>query len=341
MKSLKSIAIALMAFGALAAQGADVTPSNRYITRKVNSGAFTAIRTNTSLDIVYTVGPRDIEIYAPDNLMPYIQVAIKGSELIVSYKENMNIHGSHKSHIKISAPDVNKFTTASAGDIDIKSPIRLNNQTVEMRVLSAGDITAKAIEASEIRLQTNSAGDIETGSLKAENVFLMVNSAGDIETENVTARNKATVSVNSAGDVEVPEIVAGGMVSLSTNSAGDIKITTVSAPSASISTNSSGDIRVSELKADDVSASSGSSGNINLSGVCSSASLSARSVGDVNAKGLKAKDVDASVSSSGNVTCYAVNSLLARRSSVGEIRYAGNPSTVKIESNRKDGVRPL
>ena len=155
MKSLKSIAIALMAFGALAAQGADVTPSNRYITRKVNSGAFTAIRTNTSLDIVYTVGPRDIEIYAPDNLMPYIQVAIKGSELIVSYKENMNIHGSHKSHIKISAPDVNKFTTASAGDIDIKSPIRLNNQTVEMRVLSAGDITAKAIEASEIRLQTN------------------------------------------------------------------------------------------------------------------------------------------------------------------------------------------
>ena len=169
------------------------------------------------------MGPRDIEIYAPDNLMPYIQVAIKGSELIVSYKENMNIHGSHKSHIKISAPDVNKFTTASAGDIDIKSPIRLNNQTVEMRVLSAGDITAKAIEASEIRLQTNSAGDIETGSLKAENVFLMVNSAGDIETENVTARNKASVSVNSAGDVDVPEIVAGGMVSLSTNSAGDIK----------------------------------------------------------------------------------------------------------------------
>lgn len=64
MKSLKSIAIALMAFGALAAQGADVTPSNRYITRKVNSGAFTAIRTNTSLDIVYTVGPLYSTTYA-------------------------------------------------------------------------------------------------------------------------------------------------------------------------------------------------------------------------------------------------------------------------------------
>ena len=105
--------------------------------------------------------------------------------------------------------------------------------------------------------------------------------------------------------------------------------------------NSSGDIRVSELKVNDVSASSSSSGNINLTGVCSSASLSARSVGDINAKGLRAKDVDATVSSSGNVTCHAVNSLVARRSSVGEIRYAGNPSPVKIESNRKDGVRPL
>ena len=48
------------------ATAATIVPSSKYVTRKVNSGDFTAVCTNTAIDIIYTVGPRSIEIYAPD-----------------------------------------------------------------------------------------------------------------------------------------------------------------------------------------------------------------------------------------------------------------------------------
>lgn len=342
---LKSFAFAAMlAASAVSAQAAEVTitSSNKYITRKVTSGDFDAIRTNTSIDIIYTVGPRDIEISAPDVLMPYVQVALKGTELIVSYKENMNIKGNHKTCVKISAPNVRMFTTGSAGDITINSPISQKSKTVEMVVLSAGDITAKNIEATEVKLRSNSAGDIKTGTIKADEVSLTANSAGDIETGNITSQNNVQIFANSAGDIEVPEIVAGIGVRVAVNSAGDVEIKEVSADNASFATNSAGDIKVSTVKATNVSANINSAGDLTLSGICTNATLATRSMGDINARNLKAENVTAEVRSGGEVTCWALNSLTATRIGMGEIRYAGKPVNLTIDDRQHSkGVKPL
>lgn len=342
MKGIKAIALAAtIVFGVLEAAAVSITPSNRYTTRTVSVGAFDAVRTNTSIDIEYTVGPRKVEVYAPDNLSQYIQVALKGTELVVNYKENMNIKGSHKSYVKVSAPDVTRFTSGSSGNITIKSTIKQKGKTVELNVLSAGDIKALNIEAADIKLRTNSSGDIDTGTLKADNVSLLVNSAGDIETKTITARKQAKLIVNSSGDIEVPEVVAGEDVSMISNSAGDVEAGAVSTPMVSINANSSGNVSVSSLKADDVKATSNSTGNVDISGICSMAVLTAKSSGNIKAHKLKAKDVSARTSSAGNITCHALEMLDARRTNSGTIRYTGDPTTVKIDSPREEGIKPF
>lgn len=323
-----------------AAFGATVNPSNKYRIRKVTSKEFDAVRTNTAIDIVYTVGPTDIEIYAPDNLLPYIQVTLKGTEIIVSYKEDMHINGKHKSEVRISAPAVKRFTTGSAGNITINSNISLKNEELELIVLSAGDIKARNLEAQSVLLRTNSAGDIETGSIKADNVSLIANSAGDIETDNITAKKEAKLICNSAGDIEAGEVYAGSIIKTVTNSAGDIEIPVASAPDISVSANSSGDIEIKNAKATNVSAATNSAGNIKISGICSEASLSSGSTGSILARNLKASNVTASARSVGNIECHALKSLSAVRTGTGKIRYAGNPSETTIQ-DRKGGVTPL
>lgn len=331
--------LAVVSAGAI--QAVTITPSNKYVTRKLTTGTFDAIRTNTSIDVVYTVGPRSIEVYAPDNLIDYIKVSVKGSELTVNYKENMNIKGNHKSCVRVSAPDVKTFTTASAGDITIKSPINLANSTVTMTCLSAGDIDALSIEARQVSLTSSSAGDIETKNIKAEDISLSCNSAGDIETGAVTVTGNATLKTNSAGDIDITRLLAGTEVIALANSAGKIEIDAVNTEKADFSSNSAGDIVVKDIKANIIKGSVNSAGSVSLSGNCDVADFSSRSTGAVKASGLKANKVTASVYSLGEVKCQALESLDAIRKGMGSIQYAGSPANITVDDPRGGGVIKL
>ncbi len=269
------------------ATAATIVPSSKYVSRKVNSGDFSAVCTNTAIDIIYTVGPRSIEIYAPDNLINYIKVSQSGSEIRVNYSENMTINGNHKSYVKISAPAVSRFTTGSAGKITIDSPLTLKGNTVELNVNSAGNIKAKTIDAQTVSLKTNSAGNIETGSLKADEIRLINNSVGNITTGNIIAEQSAKVIANSAGNITLPEIVAGNQVSVNANSVGKVDVSAMSATKVEFHTNSAGNVNVDKVEATSVTATSNSVGNVTVNGICRDAELTTRSSGKIDASGLK------------------------------------------------------
>ncbi len=338
----KYIAAAILAFIAIVAQAATITPSKNYVTRTLKIGAFTALRTNTSIDIEYTVGPQSVKLYAPDNLADYVRVTLADGELKVGYSEDMNIRGSHKTRLIVSAPNVVKFTTASSGDIEIKSDISQPAQNVDLTVLSAGDIDALNIKANNIKLHTNSAGDIEVKNLTAVSIDLYSNSAGDIEARDLKATKDIKLYVNSAGDIEVNKAYAANQLEMYINSAGDISVAEASAEEVKAFTNSSGDIKVTSVDATSVIAAANSAGDVTLSGIADKAKLESTSHGSINAKGLKAISVTAKVSSIGNITCYPLQSLDATRLSVGKIRYANTPTNLtKTESRRDSGIIPL
>lgn len=317
-----------------------IVPSSKYVTRKVNSGDFTAVCTNTAIDIVYTVGPRSIEVYAPDNLIPYIKVSLSDSEIRVNYSENMTINGSHKSYVKISAPAVSRFTTGSAGKITIDSPLTLKKDRVELVVNSTGTIKSKTIEAQSVSLKTNSAGNIETGNLKADEIRIIANSAGNITTGNIIAEQSTKVIANSAGNITIPEIVAGSQVSGNANSVGNINVRVISAPTVEFHTNSAGNVNISKVEATSVTATSNSIGNLTVNGICRDAKLTTRSSGKIDASGLKANTVEANVSGIGGISCWAIEEIKGARRGNGELKYKGEPSKIQIKEPHNNAYYP-
>ncbi|MEQ6124770.1 head GIN domain-containing protein [Pseudotenacibaculum sp. MALMAid0570] len=104
-----------------------------------------------------------------------------------------------------------------------------------------------------------------------------------------------------------------------------------------VSTSSGADMRI-EVDADNVVSSSSSGSDLRISGKSNTHSTSATSGSSIYAYKLESKDVTAKVSSGADIGVYASESINARASSGGDIRYKGNPEKVNKKTSSGGGV---
>ena len=147
-----------------------ITPSKNYVTKKVNVGSFNAISTSSSVDVIYTQssGGQNVEIYAPDNLVDYIDVRVEGGVLEVGFKSprnNFSINGKHKKEVRVSAPAVNSLKASSSGDIIIKNGLKTSGK-VTVKASSSGDVTGSTISCDDFAATANSSGEIGRASCR-------------------------------------------------------------------------------------------------------------------------------------------------------------------------------
>lgn len=263
------------------AENINVCVSDRYVTKTVKTEDFHSIRTASSIDIEYTVGPRKVEIYAPDNLIEYIAVNVANDVLQVKYNvKRIQINGRNKAVVRVSAPDVTEFMTGSSGDIDIKSAIK-SSSYLHFITRSSGDITAGTITAPEVIMTTQSSGDIEATDVNCTSARLKTQSSGDIKI-NIIKCDEANIATQSSGDIKIEKVNAA-TVKASTQSSGDIKLKG-NCQTALLTTQSSGDISAESLKARDTTAKCLSSGDIRCY-ASESLTVSCPSVGSVGYSG--------------------------------------------------------
>lgn len=238
-----------------------IQTSKNYVEKTVKTGDFRAVCTSTSIDIEYRQGPRKVEIYAPDNLIEYIEVSVHNGVLTASYNVNrIQIIGSNKTVIKVSAPDVSKFYTTSSGDIDIVTPLSSKSK-VEFSTSSSGDISAGSVSAPNVVFCTQSSGDIEVDYLKCTDAKFSTMSSGDIEIDNLEAVS-VLATTQSSGDISLSGRCEKAV--LSTQSSGDIKASRLKSRNTEAYCMSSGDIEC--YASDYLKASRMSAGSIGYSG---------------------------------------------------------------------------
>lgn len=299
-KLIAALGIALILTAAescsVSLEGKTIKPSSKYVTKKIELSDISSIKSSTSIDVVYTQskGKTYAEVYAPDNVIPYVKVQQKGDKLEVGYNfpkgQSFSINGKYECTVKVFAPEVTSFATASSSDITLATPLKTNK---------------------DVTLTTSSSGNIDAGRIQCKNLNIQTSSSGDITIKDVTCR----------------------MLEASTSSSGDLEIDAAHCNQADFCSSSSGGCAVQSLVcADNVQAQTNSSGDIRLSGQCATADYSSQSSGSIYAQKLKAAQVKASVSSGGNILCHATESLSASTSSGGEIRYAGNPRRITGKS---------
>lgn len=346
MKRIISLAAALAliiaAIPAAASTRIKVVPSKTYVTRVVSCPDFTKLVTNTTIDIEYTVGPKSVKLYAPDNLIDYMQVTSSGSSLTVSWKSgvNLNINGSYTAKMIVSAPAVNDFLTNSTGDITIKSPLNGQGSNYSFVTNSTGDIHMGSVTTTgeHMKLVSNSTGDITANKLQAGNVYLTANSTGDITASSVKGRENAMLHSNSTGDITVGSVTTE-IASLASSSTGDVKVDNLSAEDARIKSRSTGDVRVSDMAVEILRVEATSTGNVKLAGKCSKATMSAGSTSEIEARNLKALDLTVSASSTAEVECYAVRSINAScSSSSAEIKCYSKPGMATLSGSYTDNI---
>lgn len=201
-----------------------ITPSKNYVTKKVNVGSFNAISTSSSVDVIYTQssGGQNVEIYAPDNLVDYIDVRVEGGVLKVGFKSprnNFSINGKHKKEVRVSAPAVNSLKASSSGDIIIKNGLKTSGK-VTVKASSSGDVTGSTISCDDFAATANSSGDVSVKNLNAADVSADASSSGDVILAGIC--ENASYRASSSGDVKAKGMKAVN-VTASASSSGDVE----------------------------------------------------------------------------------------------------------------------
>ena len=284
-----AVALMLTVSGCYAGGRNAVKPSKNYVTEKVSISDIEAIRSSSSVDVVYTQasGTPYAEIYAPDNIVPLVKVEQDGKDLKIGFKSNTSIQGKYKCEVRVFAPEVTSFSTSSASDITLANGLK-TSKPVTLKASSSGDIDASSVQCGDLSMTTSSSGDIKAGTITCAMLALDTQSSGDIKLASATCTG-AAIESSSSGDCVVSEMACSGDVKASTSSSSDIK----------------------------------------LAGTCRNASFSASSAGSIYAKDLLAKDVEARASSAGDIECNASGVLSTSVSSAGGVRYKGEPARVE------------
>ena len=134
----------------------------------------------------------------------------------------------------------------------------------------------------------------------------------------VTYVNLDKLSASSAGSIFSEETIEARTMEISVSSAGSVELT---------------------LDAGSVEVSSSSAGDVELKGKVRSLTAEASSAGEIDAYDLEAGEVEAVAASAASVKVSVKESLEARASTAGSIRYRGNPDRSNTNSSSGGSVK--
>lgn len=133
----------------------------------------------------------------------------------------------------------------------------------------------------------------------------------------VTVKDIESIRASSGSDVYSEGVLKADEITVSTSSGADMKVA---------------------LNANSVDASSSSGSDLKITGTTVDFYGDASSGSSTNAYGLKSENATVKVSSGADLRIHATESIDARASSGGDIRYRGNPKKVSKKSSSGGGV---
>lgn len=177
-----------------------IQPSKNYQTEKRSLGDIREVSTLSSIDVVYhqTSGSPYAEIYASDNVMPYVVLKESKGELRVYYQDGTSIQGENRCRVDVYAPSVSRFTTMASGDISIPKGLKTQGD-IRFQTNASGDIECPTVQCSSFQAEINASGDmVIKGS--CQEAVLRDNASGDLSADNLKAV-KVDAAVYGSGDL--------------------------------------------------------------------------------------------------------------------------------------------
>ena len=173
--------------------GKGVRGSGNRKTEKRTLAAFKSVEASGAFEVnVVCQQSQTFEIEGDDNLLPIIKTDVNDGNLRIH--SDTQYSASRPIAIRISMPDLEKYTSAGAGDVHVSA---VKNNRLVLSNTGAANIEASG-ETKFVEIGTSGAGNIETENLRAERAKVSVSGAANVE---VYATQQLDVSVSGIGSV--------------------------------------------------------------------------------------------------------------------------------------------
>lgn len=238
------MALLLAATGLAACNGTFLTGDFRSVrgsgnlvekTHDLNGISGVSLATSGTLSI--EVGNTEsLRITADDNLIEFIDIGVKGSELSIRTTNGVHLDPASPIRYHLAVKDLNRIAIYSSGDI--QAP-KLKAGDFSIAVASSGDVSIDGLETETLHVEIMSSGDVNLGNLQADRLNVDISSSGDLEIVGGEVRAQV-ITLNSSGDYTAPNL-ASKEAKASLNSSGSATVWV--SENLTVNLNSSGDFR--------------------------------------------------------------------------------------------------
>lgn len=201
-----------------------------------------------------------------------------------------------------------------------------------VELATIGNLTIELGESESLRIEAedNLMEHLET---EVRNGNLQIKTRNNINLRNtrpvnyyLTVKSLEAIRISSIGDIQAPDLEADRF-SITISSTGNLDMGNLDAEALAVKISSTGDVTMGVLNADTLEVDISSTGNLDIAdGQVNMQNISISSSGKYTAQDLESNEAKVRLSSSGSATIWVKDTLEARLTSSGDLRYRGNPT---------------
>jgi hypothetical protein len=184
MKKINFIILVAIALGLTSGCDEDfIFQNNRHIkgqgtikTENISVGKFSKIKLENAANVYITTGePASVEFTAYENILEYMDADVIGDELVIKFKNNIEVSTDEEIRIEITTPVIEKVTLNGVGNFYINGPVQ---EFLNIDLNGVGNVNAFELAVYQSDIDINGSGNVEIQAKETLNVD--INGVGNV-----------------------------------------------------------------------------------------------------------------------------------------------------------------
>lgn len=201
---------AIVTLGSLTASCKPFTPGKMVEHKFDVSPEFTAISTNTCVDVVFTQSGKDSDFEVrgklPENLIDRMEVKVKGNILYITMKDGeYNMEGGKKSPtVYITNKALKDVQSSGSGDFVINGDLKIGPDGLTVKNSGSGDFKSGKLIAggSSVGLSVTGSGDIDIDEVESSTFKVSLSGSADVDCGRVITQT-CKIALSGSGDIKI------------------------------------------------------------------------------------------------------------------------------------------
>jgi len=157
-----------------------INGNGNLIRKEVAIPDYNEISLNISADIFYnndTISPPYLQIYADENILPYINVGVKRGKLIIESEEGINLRATTLK-IFTNSGNLNAVDVSASGSVHLRGEV--NAGEMKMNISGSGAISADSLYCERTELDVSGSGNAKLCGV-SNHIELDISGSGSID----------------------------------------------------------------------------------------------------------------------------------------------------------------